>query len=79
MKIIAKLFGTLSHPVSGYKHSEGLEIDLPDGSTVADLLSNIGIDNNKSIAVTLNESVVKSNTPLKDGVLVHIVQCVYGG
>ena len=43
MKIRVKLFGTLKGNVSDYDPEHGLEVEIPDGAKVADLLSHLGI------------------------------------
>jgi len=42
MKMRVKLYGTLSQSFPGYQHSQGIEVEIPDGATVKDLLGKAG-------------------------------------
>jgi sulfur carrier protein ThiS len=43
MRIRVKLYGTLSQQFPQYRHSEGMEVEIPDGATVKDLLARLEI------------------------------------
>jgi sulfur carrier protein ThiS len=48
------LYGTLSRQVPGYQHSKGMEVELPDGATVNDLLVFLGISKSQKAVVACN-------------------------
>ena len=39
MKVNVKLYGTLSKAFPEYRHSLGMDVDIPQGATVDDLLA----------------------------------------
>ena len=43
MKVKVRLFGTLSQKFPGYDSVKGLEVEIPDGARVKDLLAHLGI------------------------------------
>ena len=79
MKVLVKLFSVLRDYVPGYNPQKGVETELPDGSTVADLLTHLGIPMSKVPVVTCNGRVLQpADTIYKDSTL-HIFQPVAGG
>lgn len=79
MKIIVKLFGTLAQEFPGYNHEEGMDIELPDGSEVKDLLSHLEISKFRENVVVMKGRVVKPSDALEKGCLIQIFQSVFGG
>ncbi len=79
MKIRVKLFGTLKKNVSDYDPVHGIEVEIPDGAKVADLLSHLEISKRNAPVVTLNHRVVKIEETLLDGSEVSLIQQVSGG
>ena len=43
MKVRVKLFGTLSQRFPGYEDKRGIEVDIPDGAMVKDILAYLKI------------------------------------
>jgi len=79
MKIQVRLYGTLSRRYPGYDPEKGLEVELPEGSRVGDLLARLGLDEGNK-AVVAADSVIRSpRDELSEGALVHVLQAVYGG
>ncbi|MBW1790213.1 MAG: MoaD/ThiS family protein [Deltaproteobacteria bacterium] len=79
MKIRVKLFGTLKRHISGYDPVHGLEVEIPDGAKVKDLLSRLEIQQKETPIVTVNHRIVKTEEKLIDGSEVNLIQQVSGG
>jgi sulfur carrier protein ThiS len=79
MKIRVKLYGTLSQHVSGYQHSQGIEIEIPDGATVKDLLAYLKISESQGVAVAMEGRILKADDTIRGELPVHILQSLSGG
>ena len=79
MKVLVKLFSILRDYVPDYDPQNGLETELPEGSTVADLLAQLGIPMSKSPVVTCDGRILHpTDTFHKDSTL-QIFQPIAGG
>jgi len=56
-----------------------MDLELPDGSEVKDLLSHLGISKFRENVVVTNGRVLKLNDVLQNGNLVQVFQFVFGG
>ena len=79
MKVRVKLYGTLSAGVPGYQHLRGIEIDLPGGATVDDLLARLDIARTKRAVVAIGGRIQKADNKIPDGSQIQIFQPVHGG
>jgi sulfur carrier protein ThiS len=79
MKVLIKLFSVLRDYVPNYNPQKGVEAELPDGSTVADLLSHLGIPTSKVPVVTCNGRVLQPTDTIRKDSTLHIFQPVAGG
>ena len=79
MKIEVKLFGTLPQRYPDYDSTQGLEVELPDGAKVKDLLVHLEISDSDGGLVAIDNLVVQHDHELKDGVSVRIFQRAFGG
>lgn len=79
MKIRVKLFGTLPQRYPDYDSAHGLEVEVPEGARVKDLLAHLEISASDGGLVTIDNLVVQHNHELKDGVSVRIFQRAFGG
>jgi thiamine biosynthesis protein ThiS len=79
MMINVKLFGTLSRPVSGYHPDRGLSVEVPEGSSVADLLALLEISGSSGIAVIMEGQVLPVEARLTDGDRIQVFQIMSGG
>ena len=79
MKVTVRFFGTLSRKFPGYDPVKGLEVEIPDGARVKDLLAHLGIPEVKGGVAAVEGVILRLEDPLKDGVSVHLLQTVYGG
>ena len=79
MKLKVKLYGTLSQRFPGYQHSQGIEVEIPDGATVKDLLALLEISESQGAVVIAAGRTLKADDKIRRGVPVNIVQSIYGG
>ena len=79
MKIRVKLFGTLSRYVSGFRPGWGMDLDLPDGARVSELMHSLGIQKSQGDVVATGGRILKADDELKEGMQVDIFQLVFGG
>lgn len=79
MKVQIRLFGTLGNKCPDHNPSKGLELDVPKGSTVADLLEKLDIPQSKVSIVSINSQLVKVTHQLKDGDSIRVFQPIFGG
>jgi sulfur carrier protein ThiS len=79
MKIKVKLFGELRKRIPAYKPNKGLEMDVPEGSKVADLLAILGIPKSPGATVIMGGRILPLEEKLINGSLVNIFHVMYGG
>jgi sulfur carrier protein ThiS len=79
MKIAVKLFGDLKRKISDYRPDTGLEIDIPEGSKVDDLLALLGISIPPVVTVIRDGRVLPLEEKLTPNSLVNIFPVMYGG
>jgi sulfur carrier protein ThiS len=79
VKVKVKLFGTLGQNISGYRHSQEIEVEIPDGAMVRDLLAHLGISESQGVAVIVEGRILEVDDMLQDGSLVNVMQAVSGG
>ncbi len=79
MKMRVKLYGTLSQRFPGYQHSQGIEVEIPDGATVKDLLALLEISESQGAVVAMEGRILKADDKMRCGVHVHVFQALHGG
>jgi sulfur carrier protein ThiS len=79
MKIRVRLYGTLSQQFPHYRHSEGMEVEIPDGATVKDLLTSLKISESQGVAVAMEGRILKADDTIRGEVPVHVLQSLSGG
>jgi sulfur carrier protein ThiS len=79
MKVTVRLFGTLSQKFPGYRPSQGVEIEIPDGSTVKELLAHLEISEERGAAVIANGKVLNVDVKVEAGSSLDIFQSISGG
>jgi len=79
MRVRVKLFGTLPQRYPGYDSSQGLEVEIPDGAKVKDLLARLEIYASDGGLVAVDNLVLQQDDALQEGVSVHIFQSALGG
>jgi sulfur carrier protein ThiS len=79
MKLRVKLYGTLSQRFPSYQHSQGMEVEVPDGATVNDLLAHLEISESQGAVVIVEGQVLKADDKMRCGVPVNVLQAIGGG
>jgi sulfur carrier protein ThiS len=79
MKIKVKLYGELKRKVPDYKTDKGLEMEIPEGSKVTDLLALLGISASPDPTAIMDGHVLPLEEKLSDGSLVNIFHVMFGG
>ena len=79
MRVRVKLYGTLSESFPGYLPSRGIEVEIPDGATVKDLLALLEISESQGAAVIIEGRVLKADDRIPGGVPVDVLQSIGGG
>jgi sulfur carrier protein ThiS len=79
MKVWVKLFGTLPQRYPEYDAEDGLEVEIPDGAKVKDLLAYLEISSSDGGVAAIDNVVVNIEEKLKEGVRVRILQGAFGG
>lgn len=81
MKVKVNLYGTLSQNVSGYRQSQGIEVEVPDGTTVKGLLSllHTQVSVPQDAIVAIDGRIRKANEIIPSGARAQVFQPVHGG
>jgi len=79
MKVKVRLYGILSLHVPDYKPSQGIEVEIPDGATVKDLLAHLEILETRGAAVIASGRVLKADDKMQDGSSLDVFQSIQGG
>ena len=79
MRVRVKLFGTLGQRFPGYQPECGIEVEIPDGARIRDLLSHLDISQSQGGIVSIDGRLMKPHDKLENGALVNIFQPVFGG
>ena len=79
MMITVKLFGDLKRHFPEYDPERGLDVDVPDGVTVADLLTLLRITTSPGVTVIREGLVLRPGEALFPGLPVNILPVMYGG
>ena len=79
MKIKVQLFGVLGKKLPEFDSPDGVDIELPDGSTSGDLLNFMKISADWGVAVAMDSRLLKHDDPMRDGAEIRLIQTVHGG
>jgi sulfur carrier protein ThiS len=79
MKLKIKLYGTLSQQFPGYQHSQGIEVEIPEGATTKDLLALLEISEKQGAVVVRDGQILKASDTMQGEVPVHVLQSLSGG
>ena len=79
MKLQVKLYGTLSQQIPGYQHSQGVEVEIPDGASVKDFLARLEISGSQGAVVIMDGHILKADDTMRSGVPIHVLQSLSGG
>lgn len=76
MRVKVEVYGLLRDRVGG---EAKMEMELPDGSTVADLVARLGVGESDPWIASLDGSLVNDATPLIDGCHLLVMPPMEGG
>lgn len=79
MKIRVNLYGTLSQKVPGYRHSQGIEVEVAEGATINDLLELLEIEQSQKAIVTIDGHIYKADEIIPQGARARVFQPLHGG
>jgi sulfur carrier protein ThiS len=79
VNVRVRLYGTWGEGLSPDQRSGGLEIELPDGGTVGELLLRLGIAEARGAVVIVEGRVRAVGDRLRSGDQVSIFQAIGGG
>jgi len=79
MKINVKLFGTLSQRFPDYHPDQGLDVEIPEGLKVSDLLALLKISPLQGKAVVREGRFLSGEEELMDGSVIQIFQALQEG
>ena len=79
MKVNVQLFGVLGRKLPEYSSPDGVEVEVPDGSTAGDLLEYMKIPEDWGASVTMDSRLLRDNELIRDGAEIRLIQSVHGG
>jgi|APSaa5957512622_1039677.scaffolds.fasta_scaffold20360_3 sulfur carrier protein ThiS len=79
MNITVTLFGTLGQHLPGDNRTQGMDVDIPDGTRMKDLLAHLGMRAPKGVIAASEGRLLKEEDELENGSSVQIFQSVFGG
>lgn len=79
MKLTVKLSTTLRDHVPGYEPEAGLQVEMPQGSTVAQLAQHLGLPLEDIKIVMVNGRQQQVDDPMRDGDRIAYFPAVGGG
>ena len=79
MNVQVKLYGTLSQGFPGYQRSQGIDVEIPDGTTAKDLLALLEISESQRAVVIVEGRILRADDEIRPGVPVSVLQAIHGG
>ena len=79
MEIKVKLYGTLGKDLAGHDPTHGLTCDLPEGSSIFDLIESLNIPRQKVGIISVDGNLVKDSHVLEKGSFVRLYRPIFGG
>ena len=79
MRLIVKLYGTLSRSFDEYDHLSGLEVNIPEEASINDLLDYLNLSSERLGMIYMDGKLLNKKSRLKDGALIKIFQPISGG
>ena len=74
-----KLYGTLSRLVNDYNHQQGLDVTMPAGESVQDLLDYLSLGPERIGMIFVDGRPAKKATLLNEGAQIKVFQPIFGG
>ena len=79
MQVRVRLLGTLSACFQGQYPPAGINIEIPAGATVADVVDAAGIPRERVALVTVNGLLAKADDRVPEHAVVKFMQPIIGG
>jgi sulfur carrier protein ThiS len=79
LKLNIKLYGTLSRSFDDYDHLSGLDVLLPEESSIQDLLVYLNVLPKRVGMILMDGKPVQKDTRLKNETQIKILQPIAGG
>jgi sulfur carrier protein ThiS len=79
VKVKVRLFGTLGQSIPGYRHSQGIEVEIPNGATVKDLFALLEISESQGAVAIAEGRILNEDDIIKEEVPLNILQAIRGG
>lgn len=79
MTVQVRLYGTLKQRFPGYRHGEGVQIEVAEGATVGDLLGSLKLSGPREVLAVVAGRVAKLEEKLQAGAPVSVFQAMAGG
>ena len=79
MEITVRLYGLLGKNVAGHDSLKGMMVEMPEGSTVRDLIAYLSIPREKIGIASVDGSLAKDTRVLTAGNFVRLYRPISGG
>jgi sulfur carrier protein ThiS len=79
MKVLVKIYGTLRTQFPDYQPARGMEIEIPNGSRVRDLLAHLKIPESQGALVSVANRILKADDMMQGESQVNVLQVIGGG
>jgi sulfur carrier protein ThiS len=79
MQVRVKLLGILPSYYAGSYTEAGLNLDIPTGSTINDLVEVVGIPRERIAIVTINDVLAKADHPVPENGVIKLMHRLAGG
>lgn len=79
MRLVIRLFGTLSLKVPDYDHEKGIVFDVPEGVTPADLLNDLQVPVSHVGFISDGKSGLQLDSRIENPMTIHFFSLISGG
>jgi len=79
VRVRVRLFGTLRSLLPAGDQAQGREIEIPDGSTVNQVLAELGVGTSRGAIATAGGRILRGGDPVEDGASLAVFQLLSGG
>jgi sulfur carrier protein ThiS len=79
MKVRVKLFGTFGQRFPGHQHAQGMEVEIPDGATVKDLLTLLHLPEGEEAVVAAEGRILGADDTIRGGAPLYVLPVIHGG
>lgn len=79
MKLKVTLYGTLGRGFPGYEPGQSMDVEIPEGGAVKDLLAVLKIPQSLGAAVAAEGRILKADDKMPSVSAVVVFQAIHGG